>query len=144
MLEYLLNNYVLALVGVCVSLLITYLYDKFEKKQYSSSVYFKIAILTYIASLTLLFSFKHINNFLNTSADFSSNVSTKLDDILEPESIKNVVQSATALPNPIENITKTTSFSTVNPVSEASSLKETVKNIVSLDNQKFNIGTPTF
>lgn len=144
MLQYLLNNYILALVGVCVSLLITYLYDKFEKKQYSSSVYFKIAILTYIASLTLLFFFKHIDNFLNTSADFSSNVSTKLDDILEPESIKNVIQSATALPNPIENMTKTTSFSTSNPVHESSFLKETVNNIISLDNQKFNIGTPTF
>lgn len=143
MLEYLLNNYVLSLIGVFVSLLITYLYDKFEKKQYTSATYIKIAVLVYIACLAMLFSFKYVNKFLSSPADFESIIPKGVNTVLENTgsipSVKDVVSSSSV----IDNVVKTTSFS--NPASvSVPQTTDILKNVVSLDNQKFNIGTPTF
>ena len=57
MLEYLTNIYVLPLIATIIGMLIVYLYDKFEKKQYTSAIYLRIALLIYISSFgTIYFS----------------------------------------------------------------------------------------
>uniref|UniRef100_A0A6C0F0D6 Uncharacterized protein n=1 Tax=viral metagenome TaxID=1070528 RepID=A0A6C0F0D6_9ZZZZ len=57
MLEYLTNIYVLPLIATIIGISIVYLYDKFEKKQYTSAIYLRIALLIYISSFgTIYFS----------------------------------------------------------------------------------------
>ena len=54
-LEYLTNMYILPIIASIIGLVIVYVYDKFEKKQYSNSVYFRIAILIYISCLATIY-----------------------------------------------------------------------------------------
>lgn len=49
--EVIANKYVLSAVGAVLALLFTYMYDKFERKEYSYMQYVKMAILGYIVSL---------------------------------------------------------------------------------------------
>ena len=55
MLEYLTNIYVLPLIACIIGLAIVFIYDKFEKKQYTNSVYFRIAILIYISCFATIY-----------------------------------------------------------------------------------------
>lgn len=50
MLEYLNTIYVLPLIATVIGILIVYLYDKFEKKQYTSAIYLRIALLIYVSA----------------------------------------------------------------------------------------------
>lgn len=54
-LEYLSNQYVLPLIATIIGLAIVYLYDLFEKKQYTNAVYFRIAVLIYISCLATVY-----------------------------------------------------------------------------------------
>lgn len=54
-LEYLTNIYVLPLIATIIGLAIVYIYDKFEKKQYTNSVYLRIAILIYLSCLATIY-----------------------------------------------------------------------------------------
>ena len=49
--EVVTNKYVLSAIGAVLALLFTYMYDKFEKKDYSYMQYIKMAIVGYIVSL---------------------------------------------------------------------------------------------
>ena len=54
-LEYLTSIYVLPILATIIGLCIVYIYDLFEKKQYSNSVYFRIGLLIYISCLATLY-----------------------------------------------------------------------------------------
>jgi len=55
LLEYITNIYVLPLISTIIGLSIIYLYDKFEKKQYTSAVYLRIGVLLYISTYGTLY-----------------------------------------------------------------------------------------
>ena len=67
MLEYINSIYVLPLIATIIGILIVYLYDKFEKKQYSSAIYIRLALLIYISTLATFYISKHniFNSFSN-------------------------------------------------------------------------------
>ena len=54
-LEYLTNIYILPLITTIIGIVIVYLYDKFEKKQYTSAIYIRIALLIYISSFATFY-----------------------------------------------------------------------------------------
>ena len=45
--EYITNIYILPFISTIIGLIIVYLYDKFEKKQYTSAQYLRIGLLLY-------------------------------------------------------------------------------------------------
>jgi hypothetical protein len=53
--EYFNNIYVLSLVSTLIGLALIYLYDKFEKKQYTSAMYIRFAIVLYISTCGTLY-----------------------------------------------------------------------------------------
>jgi hypothetical protein len=54
-LEYITNIYILPLISTIIGLAIVYLYDKFEKKQYTSALYLRIGVLIYISTYGALY-----------------------------------------------------------------------------------------
>jgi hypothetical protein len=54
-LEYLTNMYVLPLIATIIGLAIVFIYDKFEKKQYTNGVYLRIGILIYVSCLATIY-----------------------------------------------------------------------------------------
>jgi len=54
-LEYLTNMYVLPLIATVIGLALVYVYDLFEKKQYTNAVYLRIGILIYISCLATIY-----------------------------------------------------------------------------------------
>lgn len=54
-LEYLTNIYILPLLTTIIGLIIVYLYDKFEKKQYTSAVYLRIGLLIYVSTFGTIY-----------------------------------------------------------------------------------------
>ena len=66
MLEYLNTVYCLPLISTIIGMIIVYLYDKFEKKQYTSAIYLRIALLIYISSFTTFYLSHNFHLFSNT------------------------------------------------------------------------------
>ena len=121
MLNYLTNIYVISLIGSLLGLLLTYLYDKFEKKEYSGKVYFKVFMLTYLASVVTLYVFNLVNNnnrvsqtldSINKSTATAKGVSVNKSELVGGNQVNNIAT----------NVTK--SFN--------------------MESQQFNTGTPTF
>ena len=54
-LEYITSIYILPLITTIIGLLIVYLYDKFEKKQYTSAVYLRIGLLIYVSTFGTIY-----------------------------------------------------------------------------------------
>ena len=54
-LEYLTNMYVLPLIATAIGLALVYVYDLFEKKQYTNAVYLRIGILIYLSCLATIY-----------------------------------------------------------------------------------------
>ena len=54
-LEYLQNMYVLPLIATVIGLALVYVYDLFEKKQYTNAVYLRIGILIYVSCLATIY-----------------------------------------------------------------------------------------
>jgi hypothetical protein len=54
-LEYLTNMYVLPLIATVIGLALVYVYDIFEKKQYTNAVYLRLALLIYISCLGTIY-----------------------------------------------------------------------------------------
>jgi hypothetical protein len=54
-LEYLQNMYVLPLIATMIGLALVYVYDLFEKKQYTNAVYLRIGILIYVSCLATIY-----------------------------------------------------------------------------------------
>ena len=65
MLEYLNNIYVYPIISTVIGILIVYLYDKFEKKQYTSAIYLRIALLIYISTFATFYLATHLHLFSN-------------------------------------------------------------------------------
>ena len=63
MLEYINTIYCLPLISTIIWLIIVYLYDKFEKKQYTSAIYIRIALLIYISSFATFYLSHNIHLF---------------------------------------------------------------------------------
>jgi hypothetical protein len=55
LLEYITNIYILPLISSIIGLILVYLYDTFEKKQYTSSHYLRIGVLIYISTYVALY-----------------------------------------------------------------------------------------
>lgn len=55
MLEYITSFYFIALLATIIGLTTIYIYDKFEKKQYTGANYFRFAILIYISTFIALY-----------------------------------------------------------------------------------------
>jgi hypothetical protein len=78
-LEYLTNMYVLPLIATVIGLALVYVYDLFEKKQYTNAIYLRIAVLIYVSCLATIYITRL--NFLQvggagasaSSSDFQSN-----------------------------------------------------------------------
>ena len=120
MIDYLTNIYIISLIGSLLGLLLTYLYDKFEKKEYSSKVYFKVFMLTYIASLVTLYVFNLVNN----------------NNVVSPKSV-----SVNTPPNTSISVNKT---ELVGGAQVNNTVPTNVSKPFSLESQQFNTGTPTF
>ena len=54
-LEYLTSIYFLPLITTIIGLVIVYIYDKFEKKQYISSIYLRIGLLIYVSTFATIY-----------------------------------------------------------------------------------------
>jgi len=69
-LDYISNMYVLSVIATVIGLCILYMYDKFEKKQYTNAIYMRIGILIFISCLgTVYVSRMHFfQNNTNTNA----------------------------------------------------------------------------
>jgi len=78
--EYITNIYILPLIATIVGLSLVYLYDKFEKKQYTSAQYLRIGILIYISTYLTLYISK-----LNCFTDMNS--STMSGGNIDPQSV---------------------------------------------------------
>ena len=64
MLEYINTIYVLPLIATIIGLIIVYIYDKFEKKQYTSALYIRIGLLIYFSAFGS-FYISELNIFKN-------------------------------------------------------------------------------
>ena len=67
MLEYITSFYSLAFIATFIGLLIIYIYDKFEKKQYTGANYFRFAILIYISTFLSLYLVNILSGKLGNS-----------------------------------------------------------------------------
>ena len=74
MIEYLNNIYVLPLISTIIGTLIIYLYDKFEKKQYTSAIYLRIALLLYISAFGTFYISNNLPLFISSTSSISSNI----------------------------------------------------------------------
>ena len=54
-LEYLTSIYFLPLITTIIGLVIVYIYDKFEKKQYTSGIYLRIGLLIYVSTFGTIY-----------------------------------------------------------------------------------------
>lgn len=89
-LEYISNMYVLSVIATVIGLCILYMYDKFEKKQYTNAIYMRIGILIFISCLGTVYisrmnffqnntsnmnggSINNINNLSNNDCNIQSN-----------------------------------------------------------------------
>ena len=78
MLEYINNIFVLPLISTIIGIIIMYLYDKFEKKQYTSAIYIRIALLIYISTFA---------TFYLSKCDILSLVQNQYGGSIDPQSM---------------------------------------------------------
>ena len=74
-LNYITNMYVLSSIATIIGLFIFYLYDKFEKKQYTNAEYFRIGILIFISCLATI-NISRLEFFQSGSGIINSNNSS--------------------------------------------------------------------
>jgi hypothetical protein len=85
-LEYLTNMYVLPLIAAIIGLSILYIYDFFEKKQYTNAVYLRIGILIYVSCLATIYISRL--NFLQVGGGLSSEINPQFV-MPQPNEFKN-------------------------------------------------------
>ena len=89
------NKYVISILGSLVCLITTYLYDKFEKKEYSYAVYFKIMVLGYLASISTILA----SSFLSSTTNPVSVTSEIVKDTVDAAATTTAQVAATASQN---------------------------------------------
>jgi hypothetical protein len=90
-LDILTNTYVIPIIASIIGLVILYVYDKFEKKQYSNSIYLRIGILIYISCLATIYISKS-QFFIGSSIQNGGNSSNICDPqtlLQQPNEIRN-------------------------------------------------------
>jgi hypothetical protein len=80
LLEYLNNIYVLPFIAAIIGLALVYIYDLFEKKQYTNAVYLRIGILIYISCLATIYISRL--NFLQSGGASSSGESNSVQNAM--------------------------------------------------------------
>ena len=80
-LEYITNIYILPLISSIIGLCIVYLYDKFEKKQYTSAMYLRIGLLIYISTYGTIYISK-LDYFSTDSNNLSGG-----GNIIDPQTL---------------------------------------------------------
>ena len=94
LLEYINNMYVLPLISTIIGLSLVYLYDKFEKKQYTNAMYLRIGLLIYISTYGTLYISK-LDMFSasdNTLQSGGSNISDPQLMMQQPNEIKSYLE----------------------------------------------------
>ena len=99
-LEYLTNIYILPVIATIIGLAIVFIYDKFEKKQYTNGVYLRIGILIYISCFATIYISKL--NILQTQSQSGGSCSGDMQSsnmMPQPNEIKtNFEQFKTGVP----------------------------------------------
>ena len=86
-LEYLSHMWVLPLIATIIGISIVYLYDLFEKKQYTNAVYLRIGLLIYISCLATIYISRL--DFLQVGGSSSTTENT----MPQPNEIRNSFES---------------------------------------------------
>jgi hypothetical protein len=81
MLEYFTEIYAIPIFTTIVGLAIIYAYDKFEKKQYTGAIYFRLAIVLYISAFASLYMFKHMSSLLGSGLSTQSGGGSELPPV---------------------------------------------------------------
>ena len=72
--------YVLPLIATVIGLALVYVYDLFEKKQYTNAIYLRIAVLIYVSCLATIYisrlSFLQVGGSSLSSSGMDSNSQT--------------------------------------------------------------------
>ena len=79
-LEYITNIYILPLISTIIGLILVYLYDKFEKKQYTNAIYLRIGLTIYISTYGALYISK-----IDYFSDSSKNKIQSGGDLFDPQ-----------------------------------------------------------
>jgi hypothetical protein len=87
LLEYLTNMWVLPLIATIIGLVIVYIYDIFEKKQYTNAVYLRIGLLIYISCLATVYISRL--SFLQSSHSGGDPIQSVQNLMPQPNEIKN-------------------------------------------------------
>jgi hypothetical protein len=96
-LEYINNMWVLPIIATVIGLAIVYLYDLFEKKQYTNAVYLRIGLLIYISCLATIYISRL--SFLQIGGGVTSLNSDPANLMPQPNEIrKNFEQFKTGIP----------------------------------------------
>ena len=86
--EYITNIYVLPLIATIIGLILVYLYDKFEKKQYTSAQYLRIGLLLYGSFYGALYISK-LNVFTSSDTTIQSGGGDSQSVMPQPNAIHN-------------------------------------------------------
>jgi hypothetical protein len=98
MLEYLNTIYVLPLISTIIGIIIIYLYDKFEKKQYTSAIYIRIALLLYVTTFITMYLSKYLILLNNTNAQSGGSIDHQSFMPQGNDLLKNLEQFKTGVP----------------------------------------------
>ena len=74
MIEYLTSFYSISFITTIIGLAIIYLYDRFEKKQYTGANYFRFAIVLYVSCFTSLYLVNLIGSKISTDGSIIPNL----------------------------------------------------------------------
>ena len=79
--------YVLPLIATVIGLALLYVYDIFEKKQYTNAVYLRIGILIYVSCLATVYISRL--NFLQVGGSFNSGAEVNPQSVMpQPNEFK--------------------------------------------------------
>ena len=126
------NIFLLALVAPVVAIIIAKLYDKFEKKDYSTKTYIQIGTLSYLSGVALLYA-KSLMCSSGTKCPWSESCSI-------PKSNPSVAAPVA----PTEKVTSTGLFEKVLKTVSQSGGSSTSNLSTNPTGEMFHTGTPTF
>ena len=88
--EYLSNMFVLAGIATVIAICLLYIYDLFEKKQYTNAIYLRIGILVFVSCLATIYitrlSFLQVGGGGASSSSMSSDTQNMMP---QPNEIRN-------------------------------------------------------
>lgn len=141
--EVITNKYIISTIGAVLALLFTYMYDKFERKDYSYLQYVKMAVVGYIVSLISVIVSGYAMCLEGT--DFPLPFANSVGITSSPSSASIPVQSGGGTNVPQTGSASVDSLKPVN-LPQSSTLSSPSQSIgnVNVDALDFRTGTPTF